>query len=60
MKLRLQTISVWLGLTLAILGSSAGCATTRNGDEEVYSDQPWNQPQSWEGVIPLPNMDGRR
>lgn len=59
MNLRIQKIPVWLWLFAFILCGAAGCATTRD-DEEVYSDQPWNQPQSWEGVIPLPNMDGRR
>jgi hypothetical protein len=60
MKLRIQAFPVWLWIFIFLLGGAMGCATTGNEDEEVYSDQPWNQPQSWEGVIPMPNMDGRR
>ncbi|MDZ4197694.1 MAG: hypothetical protein U1E27_00250 [Kiritimatiellia bacterium] len=39
---------------LAMACLAGGCATTQE-----YSDQPWNQPQPWEGVIPFPGMEGR-
>jgi len=43
-------------LCFVSLGLLSGCATT---PPQEFSDQPWNQPQSWEGVIAIPGMDGR-
>jgi hypothetical protein len=56
MKPRGSFVRILSLFALLVLGWAGGCATTK----DEYSDQPWNQPQSWEGVIPLPNMDGRR
>ncbi len=44
-------------LVLCALGMVAwlgGCATTP--EDERQSDIPWNTPQSWEGVVPMPGF----
>jgi hypothetical protein len=52
---------VWAGLAAAGLIVAAGCATTDPRDpydDPGYSDIPWNQPQTWEGTIPMPMPGG--
>ncbi len=34
---------------------SAGCAALTAGDRDM-SDQPWNQPQPWEGSPHIPGL----
>ncbi len=49
--MRLTRGMLLMGLTLLLTG---GCANL--GRHE--SDMPWNTPQSWEGVMPMPGMPG--
>jgi len=37
---------------LAVLALISGCAST------TESEQPWNTPQPWEGVITMPGLNG--
>jgi hypothetical protein len=43
-------------LALLALGL-AGCATT--GEDESYSDRPWNSPRGWEHGMPSQFYEGR-
>jgi hypothetical protein len=55
--MKFSVSQVFLVLILgAILLSVSGCATD---DPENTSVRPWNQPQSWEGGIPLMDTQHR-
>jgi len=48
---------ILLILTVALL---TGCSspTYQDGSEREYSDMPWNTPQTWEGGMNIPGMNG--
>ncbi len=51
----------WAFIGLACAALFSGCATTDGGDPMARSDDgdiPWNQPQPWEGTIPMPTPGG--
>ena len=39
----------------AVLAVISGCAST-----DAESEQPWNTPQPWEGVITMPGLNGNQ
>jgi hypothetical protein len=46
----------WLLLSLVVVSSWVGCATTEN---ENLAERPWNAPKSWENGLPPSILEGR-
>ena len=54
-RINMRRLTAMMGAVF-IMALGAGCATLTGGDRDG-SDQPWNQPQPWEGSPFIPGME---